>query len=168
MILRAGISIVVLFFAGTVNANVFDSLKDWKAWEGVWEGSRPECSLTLGYDEPVFGQLMEEYEWEFTGEDIVIERMELTGCHAEISYKVEILEPNEGEVGPPHMKQMRLTRQKMASNCLRPEVRPEQFVVSYIAYPNFFETYEIVKAPQGPCPMGEGIIKQFRRQEANP
>lgn len=163
MLIRTSISVLLLFFAGTVNANVFDSLKDWSAWEGTWSASAPECSLTPGYDDALFGVFMKKYEWEFTGEDTVIERMLVEDCYAEILYKVEILEPNEGEVGPPHMKQMRLTKQKLATTCLKPDVRPEQFVVSYISYPNFFETFELVKEPLGPCPKGEGIIMQFRK-----
>lgn len=166
MLIRTGISIVLLFFAGTVNANVFDSLQDWSAWEGTWEqASAPGCSKSTSYEDPLFGLFMKKYEWEFTGDDQVIEKMQVEGCHAEISYKVEMLAPEEGDVGPAHMKQLRLTRQRIATNCLRHDARPKQFVVSYISYPDFFETFELIKTAEGPCQIGEGVIMQFRRQK---
>lgn len=152
-------------FSSVVHANAFDSLKEWKDWQGKWElGSVPSCGRTPGvYEDALMAKHAKNFTWEFAEENTVVEKLDVEDCHTEITYKVEFLSKDDPAPGPAFMRKMRLTRQKFISGCFVPEYRPETLTVGLLSYPDFFETQEYMADDKGPCPENDSVTTQFRR-----
>lgn len=132
-------------------------------WLGSWQLSSPKaCSTNDMYEDALFGHFMKDYSWTFDTETTVQEWMRFEQCDAKITYQVEFL-PRTSLGNTGHMNRMKLTRKSFESTCLRQDARPVSMELAYVAYPNFFETYEPIESPQGPCPMGTYVVTQFKK-----
>lgn len=151
----------LLSYLPLAQANQFDNLKDLKDWQGTWIlASDLACSNYPVMSPNVFN-FVEAYTWEFTEDGTLVENMRVEDCKATHTYSVELLPvPDYGLLRA--FRQIRLTRTSFASKCLRDDVRPKVMTLSFIAHPNFIETYQEIRG-FGACPHGEYIVMQLKR-----
>lgn len=146
-------------------------VQNWSALQGSWKlASGLACAKTSLADEVLFTRFMKDYSWQFADKNVLIEKLLVKHedgreCEATITYKVEFAHSTLADRPLAHMKKMKLARTAFESKCLVKNIRPEVLELSYLAYPEFFETYELMSAPDGACPMGDMVVTQFKKKK---
>lgn len=144
-------------------------VQNWEAIKGSWKfASERACARTPLIDEVLFKNYMKDYTWQFTDENVLVETLLVRHedgreCEAKITYKVETAFSTPEDRPLAHLKKMKLTRTDFQSKCLVKNIRPLELELGYLAYPEFFETYEIMSTNDGACPMGDMVITQFKK-----